>query len=141
VKWDLSGVAPGTYSITAGVDDGCGNCGKTQLPRVTVIDHCVGGDCECPTVEISGPIDEILSTGENSFTANVSGSIYNVTYEWSVTNGVIVSGLASPSIRVTFLDSALKSTATVSLKIGGIDPNCGCLTEHSVEYVNGRRKP
>ncbi len=27
VQWDLSGVAPGNYQITAGVDDGCGFCG------------------------------------------------------------------------------------------------------------------
>src|SRR5262249_53147649 len=30
VQWDLSGVKTGTYTITAGVDNGCGICGKTQ---------------------------------------------------------------------------------------------------------------
>lgn len=29
VKWDLTGVLPGTYEIKVGVDDGCGFCGKT----------------------------------------------------------------------------------------------------------------
>lgn len=142
VRWDLTNVPPGTYTIFSGVDDGRGMFGKTQKAVVTVVDCNACGLCECPTVEISGPIDEILSTGENTFTANVSGGTQpEVTYQWSVTNGVIVSGLASPSIRVTFLDSALESTATVSLKIGGIDPTCACLTEHVVEYVNGRRLP
>ncbi|NJM54401.1 MAG: hypothetical protein HC846_14105, partial [Blastocatellia bacterium] len=28
VNWDLAGVKPGTYTITAAVDDGCGFCGK-----------------------------------------------------------------------------------------------------------------
>lgn len=37
VKWDLSTVAPGTYEITAGVDDGCGNCGKTVSKSVTIL--------------------------------------------------------------------------------------------------------
>lgn len=37
VKWDLSNVAPGTYTITAGVDDGCGNCGKTVTRSVTIV--------------------------------------------------------------------------------------------------------
>ena len=36
VKWDLSGVPPGTYDITAGADDGCGVCGKTMKKSVTV---------------------------------------------------------------------------------------------------------
>jgi hypothetical protein len=36
VVWDLSGVGPGTYTITAGVDDGCGLCGQTQTQTVVV---------------------------------------------------------------------------------------------------------
>jgi hypothetical protein len=30
VSWDLTGVQPGTYTVTVGVDDGCGICGKTE---------------------------------------------------------------------------------------------------------------
>lgn len=40
VVWDLSSVAPGDYTITAGVDDGCGICGKTVTKTVEVV--------ECP---------------------------------------------------------------------------------------------
>lgn len=40
VVWDLSGVAPGTYTITAGVVDFCGVCGQTQTRTVKVV--------ECP---------------------------------------------------------------------------------------------
>lgn len=36
VIWDLTGVAAGTYTITAGVDDGCGICGQTMTKTVTV---------------------------------------------------------------------------------------------------------
>lgn len=36
VIWDLSGVQPGTYTITAGVDDGCGICGETKTKEVVV---------------------------------------------------------------------------------------------------------
>lgn len=36
VTWDLTGVQPGTYTITAGVDDGCGICGKTVTKSVTI---------------------------------------------------------------------------------------------------------
>lgn len=36
VVWNLSGVAPGTYTITAGVDDGCGVCGQTKTQTVVI---------------------------------------------------------------------------------------------------------
>lgn len=39
VIWDLSGVAPGKYELTAGADDGCGACGKT-LKRTVTINKC-----------------------------------------------------------------------------------------------------
>ena len=38
VAWDLTGVNPGTYTITAAVDDGCGFCGPTKTKIVRVID-------------------------------------------------------------------------------------------------------
>src|SRR3954463_10032276 len=37
VKWDLNGVPPGTYRITARVDDSCGVCGKTITDAVLII--------------------------------------------------------------------------------------------------------
>lgn len=36
VVWDLTTVQPGNYAITAGVDDGCGICGKTITKTVMV---------------------------------------------------------------------------------------------------------
>ncbi len=36
VIWDLSGVKAGTYTITAGVDDGCGVCSKTVTKTVVI---------------------------------------------------------------------------------------------------------
>jgi hypothetical protein len=143
VKWDLSGVATGTYTITAEADDGCGNCGKNQVRTVSVAEECsvACGLCECPTVEIYGPKTGHLSAGENIFTANVLGGVWDVTYDWSVPDGTIISGQGTPSIGVVFSDTVIKSNASIILKIGGINPECACLTEHSVEYVNGRRKP
>ena len=36
VVWDLTKATAGTYSITAGVDDGCGICGKTMTKLVKI---------------------------------------------------------------------------------------------------------
>lgn len=38
VVWDLSSALPGTYTITAGVDDSCGVCGQTQTKTVKVVE-------------------------------------------------------------------------------------------------------
>lgn len=36
VFWNLAGTRAGTYSIVAGVDDGCGVCGRTVSKTITV---------------------------------------------------------------------------------------------------------
>lgn len=36
VIWNLTGVAPGKYTITAGTDDGCGICGETKTQEITL---------------------------------------------------------------------------------------------------------
>ena len=54
VMWDLSYVAPGNYTITAGVDDGCGICGQTKSKTVVVK--------ECPKETGSG--SEKIISGE-----------------------------------------------------------------------------
>jgi len=38
VSWDLNRLQPGTYTITVGVDDGCGICGNTMTQAVTITD-------------------------------------------------------------------------------------------------------
>ncbi len=101
VQWDLSGTAPGTYTITAGVDDGCGVCGKTQTKTITVENcNCVA-ICECPTISVTGP-GATVNPGETmTFTANTSGgNVTDVTYAWTVTQGEIISGQNTPTITV-----------------------------------------
>ncbi len=44
VIWDLSGVRPGTHTITVGADDACDGCGKTIAKEIKVI--------ECPDCQI-----------------------------------------------------------------------------------------
>jgi len=117
VKWDLTGVAPGSYTITVGVDDGCGICGKTKTEEIKIV------ECQplcvlfvCPTISITGP-DKLKD--ENEFTADVrGGSVGDVSYAWTVTNGVIISGQGTPSVKVR-----LEPTSSISVKIGGLEGN------------------
>lgn len=140
VKWDLTGVYPGTYTITAGLDDGCGICGMTQTRTVTVEATDCGGDCECAWVEIAGPKDDTLKAGENVFTANVTAGAYDPTYEWIVDGGEIVSGEGTPSITARFDEKSLKSKKSITVRIGGAPSSCACQTDYVLEYLNGRRK-
>jgi hypothetical protein len=118
VTWDLSGVRPGTYTVTAGVDNGCGVCGTTKTETITVRD-CAGcvAPCVCPTLSVSG--GGVVNPGESmSFTANVSGgTATDITYNWTVSNGTISSGQGTPSITVdtTGLDGQnIQATVTIS---------------------------
>ena len=126
VSWDLSGVQPGTYTITAGVDDGCGLCGKTQTQTVQVAECDCVLKCECPSLSVTGPAG-ITEPGQSmTFTANVSGGTQaSVTYNWSVSAGTISSGQGTPSITVDTTGLA-GQTVTASLEIGGTDPSCNC---------------
>lgn len=133
VQWDLSGATPGTYTITAGVDDGCGICGRTETKTITVADcpDCVRV-CECPTLSVSGPAGITSPGGTMTFTANVSGgSQESVTYDWSVSAGEISSGQGTPSITVNVPTEMAGGNITATVKLGGIDPNCRCDTEAS----------
>ncbi|MEO5860423.1 MAG: hypothetical protein ABIR33_15920 [Pyrinomonadaceae bacterium] len=131
VSWDLGGAAPGTYTITAGVDDGCGLCGQTQTQTVTVAACDCVRVCECPTLTMSGP-SGITNPGDPmTFTLNVSGGTQqSVTYNWSVSAGTITSGQGTPSITVDTTGLAGQSV-TATAEIGGTDPTCGCPTTAS----------
>ena len=128
VTWDVGGLAPGTYTITAGVDDGCGLCGKTMTQTITVAE-CPGCHirCECPTLTVTGPAG-ITNPGDlMTFTANVSGgSQSTVTYNWSVSEGTIESGQGTPSITVRAPSNATGGNVVATVTLGGFDTGCDC---------------
>src|SRR5207244_6476779 len=70
VTWDLSGVAPGTYTSTVEVDDGCG-CIAFSSTTVTVA-GCTTCKPPCPTVSVSCP-DSVKVGSPVTYTANVNG--------------------------------------------------------------------
>lgn len=57
VVWNLSGVPAGTYTITAGVDDGCGICGRTVTQTIVIKQK------PADVKEIPLPDTEIQSSG------------------------------------------------------------------------------
>lgn len=130
VQWDLSGAAPGSYTITAGVDDGCGLCGKTETRTITIAEcDCVPA-CDCASISVSGPAGITVPGDAMTFTANVTGGAIT-TYNWTVDRGTIESGQGTPSItvRTSAADAGQNVRATVT--VGPVMPDCGCTTEAS----------
>lgn len=121
VQWDLSGLKAGSYTITAGVDDGCGLCGKTQTQTVRVVDcpNCTD-PCECASISVTGP-SGITQPGDSmTFTANASGgSSSNLTYNWTVSAGTITSGQGTPSITVATTREMAGGNVTATVDVGG----------------------
>lgn len=136
VSWDLTGVQPGTYTITSGVDDGCGVCGKTQTRTITVdtCNDCIV-ECVCPTLTVSGP--DTASVGQEvTFTANLSGgSSEDFTYNWTVTAGEIISGQGTPSIRVGSTSGLAGQTITATVDVRSTTcTSCNRLESASVAF-------
>ncbi|HEX7316054.1 MAG TPA: hypothetical protein VF297_19260 [Pyrinomonadaceae bacterium] len=126
---DLTGVAPGTYTVTVEVDDGCG-CIAFTSTTVTV-ERC---ECEvipatpppCPTVNVSCPSEPVKPGTPITFTANVSGGDSSVTptYNWTVSAGTISSGQGTSSITVDTSGLPNNSSVTATVDVGGYDRSC-----------------
>jgi len=124
VQWDLAGVQPGTYTITTGVNDGCGICGRTdtQTIRVEECPDCVV-PCSCPSLSISGPTG-ITNPGDTmTFVATVDRP--DVNYTWTVSNGTIESGQGTSSITVRTTKEMAGENVTATVTIGGFT-DCSC---------------
>ncbi len=131
---DLTGSPAGTYTITAGVDDGCGVCGKTQTSTIIVEDcNCVAV-CECPTVSVTGPGSATTPGDVMTFTANASGgNVTDLTYNWTVTQGEIIEGQGTPSIRVQTSADMGGQNVTATVTTGStICPCTGTATETGI---------
>lgn len=124
VKWDLTGVANGTYNATVEVNDGNQHTANGSA-TVTVTDctDCVKPPPPCPTVSVSCP-SEVDAGQSITFTASLAGETGGATptYNWSVSAGTISSGQGTSTITVDTNGVATSVTATVS--VGGLDPSC-----------------
>ena len=126
VSWDLSGLGAGIYTVTVGVDDGCGVCSdtKTQTVEIKECPDCVK-ECACPdSISVSDAAVGV-KPGENlTFTASISGgSQDSVTYNWSVNQGAIVDGEGTSTITVNTAGLS-DTTVTASVVIGGLCAEC-----------------
>jgi hypothetical protein len=127
VFWNLSGVMPGTYTITGGVDDGCGICGETITRTVTVLAHEDTPACVCSDIRIDSLSAKTRIPHLSAFSAYLSGPHRpNLTYNWTISEGTIESGQGTPTIKISHPKEKSGQQLKVSVEVAGLDPNCEC---------------
>jgi hypothetical protein len=134
---DMTGVAPGTYTVTVEVDDGCGCIAFTSTTVEVTRCNCRPAPTPppCPTVSVSCPDTGTVGTPV-TFTANVSGGDANVTptYNWTVSAGTISSGQGTSSITVDTTGVTGGTTITATVDVGGYDRSCSTSSSCTVSF-------
>ena len=138
--WDLTGARPGTYHAVADVDEGNTDCAAFASVGVIVL------DCppppppapSCPEVKLSCP-DHATEKAPVTFTASLNGGTPGVpaTYNWTVTNGHIISGQGTSSITVDTAGLA-GQTITANVDVGGYGIPCpaSCSVSLPIEEIS-----
>ncbi|MBK8149932.1 MAG: hypothetical protein IPK58_17450 [Acidobacteria bacterium] len=125
VTWDLSGVRPGTYTITSAVDNGCGYCGKTVTETIEVVECDCVPECSCATISVSD--GGVVRPGdEMNFVATAGGGSGDLSYNWTVSNGTIVGGQGTPAIRVATTREMEGQNITATVEISGSNLCASC---------------
>lgn len=78
---------------------------------------------QCPTISVEEPAGLSRPGESSSFSVTVKPTESKLTYKWSVSSGVIISGQGTPSIQVRF-DEAHEPSPTATVEIGGLPEEC-----------------
>ena len=136
VTWDLSGVAPGSYTASVVVDDG--NQHAVNGSSTVTVANCTDCKPPCPQLSVSCPSDVPEGT-PITFNARVDGDA-NVTYNWSVSAGTIESGQGTSSITVS-TGGLGSQTVTATVELGGLDPSCSKTASCSTSVIPPPAQP
>ena len=137
-SWDLTGARPGTYHAVSNVDEGDDDCAAFASVAVIVLECPPPAPPVCPEVKLSCP-DHATEKAPVTFTASLSGGAPGVvaTYNWTVSNGHIVSGQGTSSITVDTAGLAgLTISATVDVGGYGIPCPGSCSVSLPIEEIS-----
>ena len=122
VKWDLGGAAPGTYTISANVNDS----GKvTKSVTVRQCPDCTAECLVCPELEMNGPATELEYGQIYTVGADIRGWPQDeLTIKWTISTGEIIDGQGTPMLRFRIPRQAQEKEITITYDIGELDPLC-----------------
>ena len=136
VLWDLDGFRPGVYTITVSIRGARGISTETRTETVTVRECNCNCPCMCPTITVKG--DKNIRASESvDFSAEVLGGTgVDITYNWTVSQGEIVSGQGTSQIKVKTTQK-MTGEIKVSLEIGGsgLCPECPRTASETVGII------
>jgi hypothetical protein len=129
VRWDLSGVGPGTYTATVEAKD---FKGRRAISSVIVkVMKCL--DCApllvCPTVSVSCP--DSVNPGDTPEFKAVLSSPYNLaTYKWTIAGNLSekISGGQDTSTITVNTNGLGGKMIIATVNVTDIDPTCGTIT-------------
>lgn len=141
VVWDMTGAMPGTYQIEVDAEDKSSGRKWKETKTITVSDSgCGCGLCVCPSIEVDAPKLPTNAGEIITFTANISGgSAETITYNWTISDGVMVEGQGTPVIRVATDSKMAGKKIKATIEIGGICEEC--LKTESAEILIAVAKP
>ena len=135
VFWDVTAVMPGTYTITAGVDDGCGVCGETITRSVTILAHEDTPACVCSDIRIDSLSSKERIPHLSAFSVYMSGPVQrDLTYNWTIPEGTIDLGQGTPRIKISHPKEKSGQELKVSVEVVGLDSKCDCPNTASREF-------
>nr|MBA2503933.1 hypothetical protein [Pyrinomonadaceae bacterium] len=137
VTLDLTGAAPGSYTTTVEVNDGCG-CISFSTATINVVE-CPVPVVVCPTITVNCP-DTVEAGQPITYTANVSGgdTAITPTFTWTVSAGTISDGQGTNTITVDTTGAggqSITATATVSGYAAECQATATCTTQVTVTRV------
>ena len=138
--WDLTGARPGTYHAVADIDEGDHDCAAFGSVAVIVLECPPPPPAppSCPEVRLSCP-DHATEKAPVTFTASLSGGTPGVTatYNWTVSNGHILSGQGTSSITVDTAGLA-GQTINANVDVGGYGTPCpaSCSVSLPIEEIS-----
>jgi hypothetical protein len=136
--WDLSGVQPGTYTVTVEVNSGREQDCTAFTQTAVVVRECPPPTC--PSIVISCP-DTVRVGQAITFSANVTNLATGITpiYQWTVSAGTITSGQGTPSITVDTTGLA-GQPVNARLSVGGFNLDCSAQCTTQIPYNPEPRK-
>jgi hypothetical protein len=99
VRWDLTGLDPGTYTIKVNVSNRHGETAR-DTRTVTVASEGIRDPMPCPTLSLSTP-ERIGTTSDFIVRAEVTGRERDTEdYVWKVDGGELIAGQGSNFVRI-----------------------------------------
>lgn len=124
VKWDLTDLQPGTYSISVMVEDGK-SVSEVSKKDVNLMNRPCGGHFPCPAVEFF-PIKRVSNSSDLIVAASITDGSSDLTLSWDAVGAQVIAGQGTSLVRLrpTKGLGAGKSNVTLAVQYPPVTSFC-----------------